>query len=266
MGHLVLRAHCIILAIYAAVVYGILYLTFTAFPIVFAGERHWLQGNSGLSYIGIIVGQLLAMLFYMVLETRYRKVGATDPSKATPEARLLPAMIGGVLLPAGLFWFAFATYIYVHWVVSIIGSGLFGLGEVLLFISIINYIIDSYTVFAASSLTSNAILRALFGAAFPLFSPILYQNLGAQWGSSIPAFLALACAPMPFLFYRFGKYLRDRSKYAQEAQRIMDHILQVRKKGGAENGEAGVGEAAFVNDHKPAGDSDQTDSNLEHVT
>lgn len=54
----------------------------------------------------------------------------------------------------------------------------------------------------------------------------MYQNLGVQWASSIPAFLALACAPMPFLFNRFGKWLRDRSKYAQEAGRIVDHILR----------------------------------------
>lgn len=57
----------------------------------------------------------------------------------------------------------------------------------------------------------------------------MYQNLGIQWASSIPAFLALACAPMPFLFYKFGKWLRDRSKYASEARKIMDHILQQQK-------------------------------------
>lgn len=54
----------------------------------------------------------------------------------------------------------------------------------------------------------------------------MYQNLGVQWASSIPAFLSLACAPMPFIFYKFGKWLRDRSKYAQEARKIMDHILR----------------------------------------
>lgn len=67
---------------------------------------------------------------------------------------------------------------------------------------------------------------------------------------------------MPFLFYRFGRYLRDRSKYAQEAQRIMQHILKTRKKDDAENGEAEAREAAFVNDRKPAGNSDQTDPHL----
>ncbi|KAI1766591.1 MFS general substrate transporter [Hypoxylon sp. FL1150] len=217
------------LSIYSAIVYGILYLIFTAFPIVFQNDRHWSQGIAGLSYLGIMIGQFLAMIFYVFLETLYQKKIARDPSKATPEARLTPAMIGGVLLPAGLFWFAWTTFSSVHWIVSIIGSSLFGIGQVLLFISLINYSIDAYTVFAASALAGNAILRALFGAAFPLFTPIMYQNLGIQWASSIPAFLSLACAPMPFLFYKFGKWLRDRSKYAQEARKIMDHILMQQK-------------------------------------
>jgi hypothetical protein len=47
----------------------------------------------------------------------------------------------------------------------------------------------------------------------------MYKNLGTQWASSVPAFLALACTPMPFIFSKYGKYLRDRSKYAQEAQK-----------------------------------------------
>ncbi|KAI0098856.1 polyamine transporter 3 [Nemania sp. FL0031] len=215
------------LSIYSATVYGTLYLIFTAFPIVFRGARGWSQGIAGLAYLGIIIGQLLAMFFYIFLETAYRKRIAKDPSKATPEARLKPAMIGGVLLPIGLFIFAWTTFVRIHWIVSIIGSSFFGIGQVLLFISLINYTIDAYLVFAASALAGNAILRALFGAAFPLFTQSLYKNLGVQWGSSVPAFLALACGPIPFFFaWGGGKWLRDRSKFATEARKVMDHILE----------------------------------------
>jgi hypothetical protein len=146
-------------------VYGILYLIFIAFPIVFQGERHWSQGVAGLAYIGVMVGQVLAMVFYIVLEGRYRNKAARDPSKETPEGRLEPAMIGGVLLPVGLFWFGWTTLKSVHWAVSVVGSSLFGFGQVLLFISLINYVVDAYSVFAASALAASAILRASFAAA-----------------------------------------------------------------------------------------------------
>ncbi|KAF7534269.1 hypothetical protein G7054_g6362 [Neopestalotiopsis clavispora] len=214
-----------LLSLYSSIVYGIVYLIFTAFPIIFQGQRHWSQGIAGLSYLGVMVGQFLAMIIYVFMETSYRKKITRDPSKQTPEARLDPAILGGVLLPVGLFWFAWTSYTSIHWAVSIVGSSLFGMGQVLLFISLINYVIDAYTVFAASALAGNAILRALFGAAFPLFTTNMYERLGIQWGSSVPAFLALACAPMPFFFRRFGRHLRDRSRLAQEAHKTMTQMM-----------------------------------------
>ena len=42
--------------------------------------------------------------------------------------------------------------------------------QVLIFLSVFNYLIDGYTIFAASVLAANAILRSLFGFAFPLFT------------------------------------------------------------------------------------------------
>jgi glucose uptake protein GlcU len=112
-----------------------------------------------------MIGQLISMFFYVFLETLYRARIAHDPSKQTPEERLDPALIGGVLLPVGLFWFAWTTFSSVHWAVSIVGSALFGFGQVLLFVSLINYTVDTYTIWSASALSGNAILRALFGAA-----------------------------------------------------------------------------------------------------
>ena len=53
----------------------------------------------------------------------------------------------------------------------------------------------------------------------------MYQNLGIQWASSIPAFLSLACVPLPFAFYRFGHTIRMHSKYAAEAARITEKLL-----------------------------------------
>lgn len=157
------------MAVYASIVYGILYLNFTAFPIIFEERRGWSQGISGLSYLGMLVGQLAAVFFYsFVLEIRYRaKMAASLAAKKrpSPEMRLEPAFYGAFLLPIGLFWFAWTSYDSIHWIVCILGSSLFGAGQVLLFIAITNYIIDVYTLFTATSSASNAILRALFGAA-----------------------------------------------------------------------------------------------------
>lgn len=58
----------------------------------------------------------------------------------------------------------------------------------------------------------------------------MYENLGTQWASSIPAFLALAFAPLPFVFLKVGPALRARSKFANEAKAQMAKMLEVRQK------------------------------------
>lgn len=78
----------------------------------------------------------------------------------------------------------------------------------------------------ASVLAANAVLRSLFGVAFPLFTSYMYDGLGIHWASSIPAFLALACVPFPFIFYRYGPAIRKRCKFAAEADAFMKSLRQ----------------------------------------
>jgi MFS transporter, DHA1 family, multidrug resistance protein len=43
-----------------------------------------------------------------------------------------------------------------------------------IFVSSVSYLVDVYLLNAKSALTANAFLRALFGAAFPLYAQYLY--------------------------------------------------------------------------------------------
>lgn len=79
-------------------------------------------------------------------------------------------------------------------------------------------------MFAASVLAANAVLRSLFGAAFPLFTDQMYENLGIHWAASVPAFLALACIPFPLVLYKFGPRIRARCKFAAEAARVLEEM------------------------------------------
>jgi hypothetical protein len=73
-------------------------------------------------------------------------------------------------------------------------------------------------------LAANSVLRSTLGAAFPLFTTYMYQNLGVHWASSVPAFLMLACFPFPILFYKYGEGIRRKCKYSAEAARFMDSL------------------------------------------
>jgi hypothetical protein len=77
------------------------------------------------------------------------------------------------------------------------------------------------TIYAASVLAAGSMLRSLFGTAFPLFTAQMYTKLGDQWASSIPAFLVVACVPIPFMFYKYGPMIRSKCKFASEADRVL---------------------------------------------
>lgn len=55
-----------ILTIYTAVIYGILYLNFAAYPIVFQQIRGWNTGVGGLAFLGILVGTVLSIIISVV--------------------------------------------------------------------------------------------------------------------------------------------------------------------------------------------------------
>jgi multidrug resistance protein len=160
----------LLLSIYMAIIYGTLYMMFGAFPIVYQQQRGWSEGIGGLAFIGVAVGMMLAIAYNIVDNKRYNRAADKNNGKAPPEARLPPSLVGCVCLPVGLFWFAWTNYPDIHWSVSIIGTAPFGFGMVLVFLSIMNYLIDSYTIYAASVLAANSVLRSLFGAIFPLFT------------------------------------------------------------------------------------------------
>lgn len=213
-------------SIYLAIVYGTLYLLFAAFPIVFQLNRGWSPGIGGLAFVGVAVGMVAAVAYSAFDNRRYLRVVEASPGgMAPPEARLPPAIVGSVLLPAGLFWFAWTNGPEVHWAVSIAASAVFAAGLVGVFLALLTYMIDSYTVFAASVLAANSVLRSLFGAAFPLFTTYMYRDLGIHWASSVPAFLALACMPFPLLFYWYGAAIRRRCKYASEAAAVLERMM-----------------------------------------
>lgn len=211
----------LVLSIWLGIVYGTLYLLFGAFPVVFQVERGWSEGVGGLAFLGVAVGMVTAIAMGGYWQTRYNATAAKYGGVAPPEARLVPTMVGGIAIPVGMFWFAWTSYPSIHYMSPIAAGVPFGFGLTLIFLGITNYLIDAYTIFAASVLAANTVLRSLFGAAFPLFTQDMFDNLGTQWAASVPAFLALAMVPAPFILYKYGATIRAKCVYAAEAEKAM---------------------------------------------
>lgn len=129
------------MSLYVAFAFGILFAFFDAFPYVFGRIYGFTLGHVGLTYLGIVVGIFTAAIIFAIVDkTIYAKAKArvSVPGMIPPpEERMYSAMIGSILLPISLFWFAWTARSDVHWIVPILAGWPFGCGLVLLFVSVL---------------------------------------------------------------------------------------------------------------------------------
>ncbi|KAI8624621.1 MFS general substrate transporter [Xylariaceae sp. FL1651] len=204
---------CLLLSLLSAVLLGVIYLFFGAFPLIFGGNFGFNLWQTGLSFLGIFVGMLLGAASNPIWRSLHRKLVHRNHGTPEPEFRLASSIIGAVLCPIGLFWFAWTSFPWLHWILPIVGSGIFGCGTLLVFNGVFTFLVDTYPLYAASALSANSFLRCTFAAAFPLFGKQLYQGLGYQWASSLLAFITLGLMPLPYVFFYYGKRLRENSRF-----------------------------------------------------
>ncbi|KAM0344694.1 hypothetical protein ACHAPU_007289 [Fusarium lateritium] len=96
-------------AIYMSIVYTLLYMLFTIYPIVFQEKRGWNAGVGELPLIGTVIGAFLGG-FVVLTDTHIRRKKIEKEGKQMePEDRLPLAMIGGVGFAASMFWFAWTA-------------------------------------------------------------------------------------------------------------------------------------------------------------
>ncbi|KAH9475002.1 Efflux pump atB [Psilocybe cubensis] len=206
----------LLLDIWSALVLGILYLSFQAFPFIFGRVHHFNTQSTGLSFLGIGIGMLLGISTQPIWNRLYKRTAAKNNGKVAPEVRLVMGEVGAICVPAGLFWLAFTTYPGVPWIVPIIASVPFGAGIYFVFTSTFTYLVTAYRPIAASAMASNSAMRSTFAAVFPLFARVMYVRLGTVGATALLAGLTALLAPCPFIFRRIGARLRHKSRFAQQ--------------------------------------------------
>lgn len=196
-----------VIALYTAINYSYMYLLFTTFTYLFMSKYDFNEGEAGLAYLRVGIGFILGLLATSIYSEKVvKKARATRLAK--PEDNIPPIIIGTILLPIGLFIYGWTAQYHVHWIVCIIGTGLFGFGLLLGFMPVQLYLVEAYTIYAASAIASNTVVRSLFGAILPLASQKLYDNLGYGWGNSLLGFIAVAFIPVSIGLLKYGAALR----------------------------------------------------------
>ncbi|KAH9952005.1 MFS general substrate transporter [Amylocystis lapponica] len=210
----------LLMSLYISLIYGLLYAFFFSFPVVFGpGGYNWNDGLVGLTFLSVIIGLLCALTVTPRIEKNYLQRAAAKGGHADPEDRLVGMMIGCWFIPVAMFIFGWTSPPYVmpgggNWVGPCIAGLPFGFGMVILYFSANAYLIDAFPGYVASALAAKTVIRSGSGAAMPLFITAMYHNLGNGWAASVWGFISLAMIPIPFLFYRYGRSIRARSKRA----------------------------------------------------
>lgn len=118
------------------------------------------------------------------------------------------------LIPDRYGW---TTAYRIHWIAPTIAGGLFGFGNMLVFMACMMYITDTYgPLYSASAMASNAILRYTLGGTFPLFAVQMFRGLGPQWACTLLGCLSILGTCIPFALAKFGPSLRKRSGYKKD--------------------------------------------------
>jgi hypothetical protein len=120
----------LILSLFNALVFGMIFLLYTTFPSVFNLQYGFSMGTSGLSYLGLGIGMLFGLVLFKVISEKVMK-SLGGPSAAKPEDRLRPMMWFNPLIPAGFLIYGWSAHFQIHWIVPMLGTSLIGLGSLL---------------------------------------------------------------------------------------------------------------------------------------
>ncbi|KAF1841044.1 major facilitator superfamily [Cucurbitaria berberidis CBS 394.84] len=211
----------LLLSVYTAFIYGLLYLFLTAYPLVFQGVHGMNLGVGGLPFLGMVTGQLLAGTLIFIRQPGYQKKLAANNNVPIPEWRLPEVIIGGICFSVGMctFWFGWTGYrADIHWIVPTLSGILIGFGLLSIFLQSLNYLVDAYLMFAASAIAANTFMRSLCGACFPLFARQMFLGMGIQWAATLLGCIAALLVPVPIWFYLRGAKIRAKSAYAPTAK------------------------------------------------
>jgi DHA1 family multidrug resistance protein-like MFS transporter len=207
------------LGLYIALLYSTLYSWFEAFPIVFTETHRFNTIESGLAYLGLIVGGFVGVAMYLPII--YNKFTRPVLKGNFPPVSMFMklCLIGSTIFPASLFFFAWTAHKSIHWIVPIIASGLCIIGMLFIFQTVFNYLSGSYPKYIASVFAGNGLFRAFVAGGFPLFAHQMFTTLGPSkfpvgWGTTLVGCIGVLMGLIPLVLIKWGDKLQSSSRWA----------------------------------------------------
>ncbi|KAK0251266.1 hypothetical protein B0A54_13250 [Friedmanniomyces endolithicus] len=208
-------------SVWVSFAWGILYLLFSAIPLVFQNNHGFSLEGTDAVFAAICIGAILSTIIAIYQEPLARRyIG--DKRRAsldTPEGRLYFACVQSSLLPIGCFWFAWTSFPSDHWIVPALAVGCATMGIFSIYLAVFNYLADTYGKYASSALAAQSFCRNMLGGAFPLFTKQMFTKMTYQGAGSFLGAVSALLTIVPWMLIFYGPRIRARSKIASEIMR-----------------------------------------------
>ncbi|KAL5000006.1 major facilitator superfamily domain-containing protein [Aspergillus recurvatus] len=203
-------------SLWAAFSWSVLYINLAAIPLVYQSTYGFSLSSANAIFTAACAASILSTLISI---TQSKLASRRKKWNTVPEHRLYFACVESVLLPIGLFMFGWTSQYgdTVPWIVPSIAVGISTMGIFSIYLSVFNYLADTYRRYASSALAAQNFCRNLMNGVFPLVSRQLFENLGFGPAASLLGGIAAGLCLVPWLLVAFGKNIRRRSRLASES-------------------------------------------------
>ncbi|KAI2624331.1 MFS general substrate transporter [Hypoxylon sp. NC1633] len=204
------------LGIYNGFAYGLLFLYLDGVFDVFVLNNGLSYIGADLTYLNFVVAVTVMFAFVPVQTWLYTRDRKKNGGVGRPEARFLSSLLFVWGFPISLLWFAFTCDGSVSFWSPVIAGGLLGFCDPLLWLSMLNYIADSYTNVAASAIAAFLIPSFLIAAGCCHIGIVMFDNLSAKWAMAILGFISFGLVALVYVLYFFGTRIRSWSRLARK--------------------------------------------------
>ncbi|KAF2641644.1 MFS general substrate transporter [Massarina eburnea CBS 473.64] len=199
--------------------WAVLYLTLAAIPLVFQRNHGFSLQQANSVFAAMCVGSIIATILSIYQENIARKHGKLT---STPEGRLYFACVESACMPIGLFMFGWTSFSGIHWIVPAIAISIATIGIFTVYLSVFNYLADTYHRYASSALAAQSFCRNMLGGVFPLITTQMYTKLTFGGASSLLGGIGTLLTLVPWILVFYGPRIRARSKFASEIMEKAD--------------------------------------------
>ncbi|KAJ3729937.1 MFS polyamine transporter [Lentinula guzmanii] len=207
-------------SIWIGFVWGVFFCMIESIGSVFQSIHKFNTGQVGTVFVTFVIGSILGFSTNLFQERLYRK---NYPTRG-PEARLYLACCAAILIPCGMFIYAWSTFPHVPWIALTIGITIFIYGAFIIYLAVFTYLADCYGPFASSALAGQSLCRNLAATAFPLFTQQMYAKLSYKWANTLFGCIACILMPIPFILFFYGPRIRSRSKLSRVVMQSLEEL------------------------------------------